>query len=97
MTRDRAVTRCPCNRGGLWETQDVYGDRQAEAAAKRVQRPSTEKTPQTKSGSGLNILRRGLKDKAFVVSLSVFIVFGICLFVAGWPNRLVSFAFQFFC
>lgn len=56
-----------CGRGGLWESQDVHGDRQAEAAAKRVQRPSTSKSPVTKSGSSLSILRRSNKEKTYVV------------------------------
>lgn len=67
----------------------MYGDRQAEAAAKRVQRPSTDKTPQTKTGSGLNILRRGLKDKAFVVSCQFF-VFCFLLLVGSFCLLKVS-------
>lgn len=45
----------------------MHGDRQAEAAAKRVQRPSTSKSPVTKSGSSLSILRRSNKEKNYVV------------------------------
>lgn len=48
-------------RGGLWETQDVYGDRQAEAAAKRAQRPSVDRPSLSKAGSNLRILRRTSK------------------------------------
>lgn len=57
-------------RGGIWETKDVYGDRQAEAAAKSVQRqrPTAGKTTPTKTGSSLNILRRSSKEKTYVVS-----------------------------
>lgn len=54
-------------RGGIWETQDVYGDRQAEAAAKSVQRRSTAKTTPTKTTSSLSLLRRSNKEKVHVV------------------------------
>lgn len=48
-------------RGGLWETQDVYGDRQAEAAAKRVQRPVVERSSLSKPSSTRRILGRTSK------------------------------------
>ncbi|CAN0113611.1 unnamed protein product, partial [Ectocarpus sp. 12 AP-2014] len=50
------------DKGGIWETQDVLGDRQAEAAAKKVQRPSAAKTTPTKS----SFLRRSSKEKSYV-------------------------------
>ena len=59
-------------RGGLWETQDVYGDRQAEAAAKRVVLRSAEKASLPKTSSGLNILRRS--NKPYLVSSTHMII-----------------------
>lgn len=52
----------------MWESQDVYGDRQAEAAAKRAQRQLPEKPVKSKSSTGLGILRLSNKERTYLVS-----------------------------
>lgn len=53
---------------GMWETQDVYGDRQAEAAAKRVQRQQSDRPGPPRSIIPLGLRRGSKQERLYLVS-----------------------------